>query len=226
MATDVTITGEPASIAARWYESAEGSAPVLVLAHGAGAGQRSPFMVAFAEAMRARGVATLTFDFPYMQQQRRVPDRAPVLEGTWRRTVQYALGNGYGHRGLVIGGKSMGGRIASHVLGDPDNPLPHVAGLVLLGYPLHAPGRPDLPRVAHLPALRTPTLVVQGSNDAFGTEDEVRRAFEAVPAPVEWVIVPGGDHSFKVPRSGDRKSGDALQHVYDPVARWVRAQVR
>jgi predicted alpha/beta-hydrolase family hydrolase len=93
---------------------------------------------------------------------------------------------------------------------------------VLLGYPLHPPGRPDRLRAAHLPELRTPTLVVQGSDDTFGTEQEVRGAFAAVPAPVEWLIIPGGDHSFKVPRRGGPSQADILQQVYDTVAGWVR----
>jgi predicted alpha/beta-hydrolase family hydrolase len=115
----------------------------------------------------------------------------------------------------------MGGRIASHVLADPAHPLPGVGGLVLLGYPLHPPGQPDRPRVAHLPHLTTPTLVVQGSQDAFGTEHEVREAFRVVPAPVEWMIVPGGDHSFKVPRRTGASGADVLPQVYEAVATWV-----
>jgi uncharacterized protein len=211
------------------YPAADPHAPVLALAHGAGAGQRSPFMSAFAEAMRARGVTTVTFDFPYMQHRRRVPDRAPVLEAAWRAVVEGITvrlkADTTGMTGgvampLVIGGKSMGGRIASHVLADPAGCQPGVRGLVLLGYPLHPPGRPDRPRVAHLPHLATPTLVVQGSRDPFGTEDEVRQAFRAVPAPVEWLIVSGGDHSFKVPR-GPQTTSEVLQQVYDAVGAFV-----
>ena len=126
---------------------------------------------------------------------------------------------------VVIGGKSMGGRIASHVLSDPTRPLPGVAGLVLLGYPLHPPGQPARLRTAHLPQLATPTLVVQGSDDTFGTEQEVRGAFAAVGAAVDWLIVPGGDHSFKVPRRGGRSQADVLQDVYDTVARWVHRRL-
>jgi hypothetical protein len=115
----------------------------------------------------------------------------------------------------------MGGRIASHVLADPAHPLPGIRGLVLLGYPLHPPGQPDRPRIAHLPHLATPTLVVQGSEDPFGTEDEVRQAFGTVPAPVEWLIVPRGDHSFKVPRRAGPTMDEVLQRLYDTVAAFV-----
>lgn len=212
-----TGSGDPISVLR--HTAAHPQAPTLVLAHGAGAGQRSPFMTAFAEAMAARRVTTVTFDFPYMQQRRRVPDRVPVLEATWRAVIEHLVPTGADSR-LVIGGKSMGGRIASHVLTDPAGPPSGVLGLVLLGYPLHPPGQSERRRVAHFPALLTPTLVVQGSRDTFGTETEVREAFAAVPAAVDWLIVPAGDHSFKTPR-GAGTYADTMRHVYDTVARWV-----
>ena len=203
------------------YAAEDPRAPVLVLAHGAGAGQRSPFMTNFSAAMQTRGVTAVTFDFPYMRQGRRVPDRAPVLEATWRAVLEHVTRARAAPTRVVIGGKSMGGRIASHVLSDPARQLSAVGGLVLLGYPLHPPGQADRQRTAHLPQLGTPTLVVQGSHDAFGTEQEVREAFAAVPAPVDWLIIPGGDHSFKV-RRGAHSQGDVMQQVYDTVAGWVR----
>jgi predicted alpha/beta-hydrolase family hydrolase len=222
MAEELTVPLEGGShTSATWYAVGDPRAPVLVLAHGAGAGQRSPFMTAFSEAMQRRGVTAVTFDFPYMRQGRRVPDRAPILEATWRAVLEHVTMHGAAPASVVIGGKSMGGRIASHVLSDPATQLPGVGGLVLLGYPLHPPGQADRPRTAHLPQLGTPTLVVQGSHDAFGTEHEVREAFAAVPAPVDWLIIPGGDHSFKV-RRGGHSQGDVMQQVYDTVAGWVR----
>jgi predicted alpha/beta-hydrolase family hydrolase len=205
------------------YAAEDPRAPVLVLAHGAGAGQRSPFMTAFSGAMQARGITAVTFDFPYMRHHRRAPDRAPVLEAAWRAVLQHIIAGGAGPARVVIGGKSMGGRIASHVLSDPARPLPSVVGLVLLGYPLHPPGQPDRLRTAHLPLLGTPTLVVQGSHDAFGTEHEVREAFAAVPACVDWLIVPGGDHSFKV-RRGGRTQAEIFEDVYATVARWAQGR--
>jgi uncharacterized protein len=205
------------------YAAEDPRAPVLVLAHGAGAGQRSQFMTAFSGAMQARGITAVTFDFPYMRHHRRAPDRAPVLEATWRAVLQHITAGGAGPARVVIGGKSMGGRIASHVLSDPARPLPYVVGLVLLGYPLHPPGQPDRLRTAHLPLLGTPTLVVQGSHDAFGAEQEVREAFAAVRASVDWLIVPGGDHSFKVRRAG-RTQAEIFEDVYATVARWVHGR--
>jgi uncharacterized protein len=207
------------------YDADDPRAPVLVLAHGAGAGQRSPFMTGFAGAMQTRGITAVTFDFLYMHDGRRTPDRAPVLEATWRTVIEQITSSDAASHRVVIGGKSMGGRIASHVLSDPGRPLPHVVGLVLLGYPLHPPGQPARLRTAHLPQLATPTLVVQGSDDTFGTEQEVSGAFAAVAAAVDWLIIPGGDHSFKVPRRGGRAQADVLQDVYDTVARWVHRRL-
>jgi predicted alpha/beta-hydrolase family hydrolase len=223
MPEQVDIPAEGGTLVPALRYPATPGAPVLLLAHGAGAGQRSAFMAGFAEAMAARGVTAITFDFPYITARRRVPDRAAVLQGTWRAVIAHVAAVASPAL-VVIGGKAMGGRMASHVLADPAHPCPGVAGLVLLGYPLHPPGRPDQPRVAHLPALLTPTMVVQGSDDEFGTEVEVRAAFAAVPAPVDWLIVPGGDHSFKVPRRHGRAAVDVVRDVHDTVARWVRGR--
>ena len=178
-------------------------------------------MVATACALGDRGVDVVTFDFLYTAAGRRSPDRAPVLEVTWRAVLDEVRRQGVPRSAhLAIGGKSMGGRIASHVVA-ADAPPDGVTGLVLLGYPLHPPGQPEKLRTAHLPALRTPTLVVQGSRDEFGSDDEVRAAFEVVPAAVEWHVVPGGDHSFKIPRSTGRSQADVTGEVYDAVAAWV-----
>ena len=244
-ALGLSIEGQGTVTALR-YEAPSGraEAPVLVLAHGAGAGQRSPFMVAMAGALAARSVTVITFDFPYMQAGRRAPDRQPVLEAAWRAVIRALAASGHAHAGqVVIGGKSMGGRIASHVLsgtageagdsrlaGDAvstDAPeaaiVPLVAGLVLLGYPLHPPGDRARLRVAHLPLLRTPTLVVQGTRDEFGTADEVRRAFSVVPAPVEWLVIDGANHSFKVPKGAPRSNAEAFEDIADAVARFVHS---
>src|SRR5918994_1225358 len=186
---------------------------LIVPLDGGGAGQRSPFMTAFSGAMQARGITAVTFDFPYMRHHRRAPDRAPVLEAAWRAVLQHIIAGGAGPARVVIGGKSMGGRIASHVLSDPARPCPPCAGSGRLVPPRPPPGQPDRLRTAHLPLLGTPTLVVQGSHDAFVTEHEVREAFAAVLACVDWLIVPGGGHSFKV-RRGGRTQAEIFEDVY------------
>ncbi len=198
----------------------------LILAHGAGADQRHRFMTTVAASVAARGVAVVTFNFLYTEQRRRTPDRAPLLEETWREVASFVASRLAPDGPLVIGGKSMGGRIASQVAASPaDEPWrDRLAGLVLLGYPLHPPGRPEQRRTAHLPALGVPVLLVQGTRDAFGTRAEVEPVFAGLEAPVDFEFIEGGDHGFAVPKSSGRSEADVLGGVADRVAAWVRAR--
>lgn len=162
----------------------------LVLAHGAGAGMRSPFMTAFAEGLGRRGIAVYRFEFPYMQQMtasggRRPPDREPILRQCWMEVIGQLRGTP-----LVIGGKSLGGRIASLIADESG-----VAGLVCLGYPFHPPGRPERLRTADLAALRTPALICQGSRDPFGTYEDVCNYCLSSTITVHWL--PDGNHSLE-----------------------------
>ena len=189
---------------------------MLVLGHGAGAGQASPFMVRVARGFADRGITTATFDFPYIAARRKVPDRTPVLEAAWRSAIDAAADRAGGVP-LFIGGKSMGGRIASHVAaGDSGRPL---AGLVFLGYPLHPPGRPQERRDAHLPRIAAPMLFVQGSRDPFGTADEIRALLPALRRATLHEVR-DGDHSFKVPGGAQAIDG-VLTSVMDDVAEWI-----
>jgi predicted alpha/beta-hydrolase family hydrolase len=192
----------------------------LVLAHGAGADQHSGFMTAFARALAARGLDVVTFNFPYMEQRRRAPDRADVLEACYASVIDLLAAQPAGGM-LAIGGKSMGGRIASHLAAEPDGRGRQVAALVLLGYPLHPPGRPDKPRVSHLSRIKSPVLVVQGSRDTFGTPDELRPVIETMPADVELLEIPGGDHSFKVPAGRGVTQSDVYSSIQDRIAGWL-----
>jgi predicted alpha/beta-hydrolase family hydrolase len=193
----------------------------LILGHGAGAGQTSRFMVEAAQGLATRGVVTATFDFPYVTAGRKVPDRAPVLESAWRAAIDAARGQ-MGGAPLFIGGKSMGGRIASHVASQGGaGPL---AGLVLLGYPLHPPGRPEQRRDAHLPAIHEPMLFVQGSQDAFGTAAEIRALMPSLHRATLHEIA-GGDHSFKVP-GGKTKQDPVFNNILDTVIEWIRSVAR
>jgi predicted alpha/beta-hydrolase family hydrolase len=196
---------------------ADGAFAALIVAHGAGAGQTSAFVVRAAEGLAERGVTAATFDFPYVTAGRRVPDRAPVLEDTWREAIAEARTR-LGPLPLFIGGKSMGGRIASHVASQGGSgPL---AGLVFFGYPLHPPGRPDQRRDAHLPAIREPMLFIQGSRDPFGTGEEIRAVLPLLQHAALHEIA-GGDHSFKVP-GGNARQEPALVEVIDTAAAWCR----
>ncbi|MEO8077513.1 MAG: alpha/beta family hydrolase [Acidobacteriota bacterium] len=190
----------------------------LVLAHGAGAGQTSSFMVRTAAELSSRGLVVATFDFPYITAGRHVPDRAPVLEGAWRDAIDAARAQ-LGGVPLVIGGKSMGGRISTHVASQGG--VGALAGLVLLGYPLHPPGRPEQRRDAHLPAIAEPMLFVQGARDTFGRGDEIRALLPSLRHATLHEIG-GGDHSFKVP-GGKAKQEPTFLGVMDTVAEWIRS---
>jgi predicted alpha/beta-hydrolase family hydrolase len=174
---------------------AEGTAPALfVFAHGAGAGQHHPFMVGVARALAARSVDVVTFDFPYKRLQKAAPDRPPVLEQAFRDAVAAARKWSSAPR-VFIGGKSMGGRIATHLAAQG---LESLAGVVCFGYPLHPPGKRDQLRIAHLPSIAVPVLVIQGERDAFGTPDELRPHLDAMKAKVHLHVIPRGDHSLSV----------------------------
>lgn len=211
---DLEVEGGPTSGIV--YLSDEPSGTLLVLAHGAGAGQQHPFMVQIARGFATRGVDVVTFDFPYMHQGRRMPDKAPVLESCFRAVIQTV------HewkpeisRRLFVGGKSMGGRIATHLAAEGFEGL---MGTLALGYPLHPPGRPEQLRIKHLPAISTPLLIVQGERDTFGTPDELRPVLETMPAPVRLHVVAGGDHSLVV---RGRPRDEVLAEVLDVAAGWM-----
>jgi predicted alpha/beta-hydrolase family hydrolase len=218
---ELTIdTGAGAVTALAYAAAAPARGAALILGHGAGAGQRSPFMVTFAQAIAMLGVDVLTFDFPYMQQRRKVPDRQPVLEACYAQVIartRDALPGAASH--LFIGGKSMGGRIATHVAA-ADRMLP-VDGLVLLGYPLHPPGRPNQLRDAHLKDVRRPMLIVQGERDAFGTPAELKPVLASLrPKPLLHVIE-GADHSLKIGRSDKAAQAAVYDAVQHHIAGWI-----
>jgi hypothetical protein len=192
----------------------------IILAHGAGAGQTSSFMVRAAGGLSGRGVAAATFDFPYISAGRKVPDRASVLEDAWRQAIASARGH-FAGLPLFIGGKSMGGRIASQVASQGGAGA--LAGLVFFGYPLHPPGKPQQRRDAHLPAIAEPMLFVQGGKDTFGTGAEIRALLPSLQRATLHEI-PGGDHSFKVP-GGQARQEPALAEVLDTAAAWIRSSV-
>jgi predicted alpha/beta-hydrolase family hydrolase len=192
----------------------------LILAHGAGAGQRSPWIVDFARALSSLGLDIVTFNFLYTEQGRRVPDRKPLLESCYRFVIDASRQELDGARGgLVIGGKSMGGRIATQVAAA--DPGLDVKGLVLLGYPLHPPGRPAERRDAHLPAVGRPMLFVQGSRDSFGTPTELAPVLEDLTPRATLHAVAGGDHSLKVARDRTRQAA-VYAEVQRTIVEWIQ----
>ena len=182
----------------------------VVMAHGAGAPMDTPFMTFFAEGLAAHGLRVGRFEFPYMALrrvtgQKKPPDRAPVLEAAWRAAVA-----DLDPRRLVIGGKSMGGRIASHVADDVG-----ARGLICLGYPFFGMGRKDKPRVAHLQGLQTPTLICQGERDALGD----RAAVEQLPLSraIRLAWLPDGDHDLKPRKASGRTHPQNLAAALDAI---------
>ena len=172
------------------YNGPRLSSKQVVLAHGAGAGMESPFMEYFALRLASHKIRVVRFEFPYMAQRKisgksKPPDREPMLRNCWQEVIAH-LGN----ENLVIGGKSMGGRIASLVADEAG-----VAGLVCLGYPFHPTGKPDKLRTDHLRKLKTPTLILQGERDAFGSRAEV--AGYQLPPTLEFRWLEDGNHGFK-----------------------------
>jgi predicted alpha/beta-hydrolase family hydrolase len=174
-----------------------------------------------AAEISSRGIDVVTFNFPYTEQGRRVPDRQPVLEACYRAVIAVVVSEIDNARDqLFIGGKSMGGRIATHVAA-ADHGLP-LAGLVLLGYPLHPPGQPGKRRDAHLPSVGRPMLVVQGERDTFGNTSELASTLSSLVPKPTLREVPGGDHSFKVPASRGNSQTSVLNEIFEDVARWIR----
>jgi uncharacterized protein len=204
---------------------------LFVLAHGAGAGQSHPFMVRYARGLAERGLDVVTFNFAYMEAGKKSPDRAPVLEDTFRRVIVAAAA----HRRvtakrLLIGGKSMGGRMATHLAAAPESwpdQAPPLDGVVVFGYPLNPPGGPSRvspDRVSHLLRITVPTLIVQGTRDSFGGPDDITRAVKTAGGNAAIAVHPvdGGDHSLTV-KSKARPQNIADAAVFDAVVALARA---
>jgi uncharacterized protein len=190
----------------------------LVLAHGAGAPMDSPFLEAIAKGIASADFRVARFEFPYMRARREEgrkgpPDREPVLRESWHDAIR-VLSEKNGPGSLVIGGKSMGGRIASMVADQAG-----VAGLVCLGYPFHPPGQPNKLRVAHLAGLKTPGLVVQGTRDPFGGKDDVSRY--SLSKTLRVAFLEDGDHSFRPRVSSGRTEAQNLTEAVALVAAFL-----
>lgn len=186
----------------------------LVYAPGAGANIDDPFGLCLADVLAARGVSVVRFQFPYMEAHRRSPDRTPVLEATWRAVIEAVrVPDGK----LCVGGRSMGGRIASQVVAG----RAPVDALALFAYPLHPPGLPDQRRDVHLPSIRVRTLFCSGTRDAFAAPDELREAAARVRRS-KVHLLEGADHSFAPARASGRTRADVFAEAAAALARWLR----
>lgn len=202
---------------------------LFVLAHGAGAGMRHPFMESIAERLAARGVATLRYQFPYMEQGRRRPDLPPVLAATVRSAIAFARELG-GDLPMLAGGKSMGGRMTSAAAAKgsvagaseaTDPAFDGVRGLVFLGFPLHASGKPSAERGEHLTAVRLPMLFLQGSRDRLGDLELLRPLCRRLGGRSTLHVVEGADHSFHMPKTAGRTDGEVLDELAITVNEWA-----
>ena len=215
--------GDAQTSATAYFEAGEAAEhPTLVLGHGAGAPQTHPWMVAMAEAIAARGVWVVTFNFLFTEAKRRLPDRAPMLEATWRAAID-AVRARLGVARPFIGGKSMGGRIATQVAAQDGV---DVAGLALLGYPLHPAGKPEQLRTAHLPKVRAPMLFVQGSRDPFGRADELAPFLVGLAPGTRLFGIDGGDHSLVRPKSSGETLAKTMERVAGEIARFAQGVQR
>jgi uncharacterized protein len=201
------------------FDGPEQGRAVLVLAPGAGGGLDGAFMRTMALGLAREGLQVYRFNFAYTEQGRRSPDRQPVLEQTFREVVR-SLREFIGERPLFLGGKSMGGRIASHLVATGES----ASGLIFLGYPLHPPGRPERIRDAHLSAINVPMLFVEGTRDPFCPLPTLERVIKELETPTEVVVVQDGDHSFKVRKSSGRSTEAAWGEVVSATLDWVCRQ--
>jgi len=203
-----------------WLTDGPEDAPwTLILAHGAGQGMDSPFMEHFGHALGRAGLGVIRFELPYMAETRRTgkrkpPDREPVLRECWNLVIDRALADGTPRRRLLIGGKSLGGRIASLIADERE-----VAGLICLGYPFHPPGKPDRLRVDHLASLGTQALICQGTRDPFGKQEEVQGYRLSGSITVAWIE--DGEHSFKPGKRSGRTWQQNLDQAVDAIVSFV-----
>lgn len=205
----VSTPGGPVSA----LRTGPGGGALLVLAHGAGSDITHPFLAGFAEGLAEGGVGCLRFNFPYRERGGRAPDREPVLREAWAAAFERASELG----GPVwVGGKSLGGRIASMAVADG---MP-AAGLVLVGYPLHPPGKPERLRDAHLDAVGVPMLFLQGTADPFARRDLLEAVLKRLGRRATLHAVEGGDHSFRV-RGAPRDDGGTGRALGEVAARFI-----
>ena len=188
----------------------------VVLAHGAGADMDHPFLSAIHTGLAAHGWPCIKFNFPYTEKKRRAPDPAPALERCFTHVIE-DVQRRLQPAQLVIGGKSLGGRMATHLAAQGAA----VAGVLLLGYPLHPPNQPQRLRSAHLGAIRVPMLFFCGTRDALCRLDLLRTTLATLTAPVQLHVIEGGDHSFNVPKSQKRAPQDVWNEIVEVSANWL-----
>lgn len=218
----IAIGGGAAVSAVIAHPAGDAAAPptAVILAHGAGNDMQSPFLCAMHEGLAARGYVCVKFNFPYKERGGRAPDPAAALERCYTHVLEAVRDDRQiaAHR-IVIGGKSLGGRMASHLAAKGAN----VDGLLFLGYPLHPPGRFDQLRVAHLDKIRAPMLFFAGTRDALCRLDLLKQTLARLTAPVTLHVIDGGDHSFKVLKKLGRDESAIWEEIIATSAHWLES---
>lgn len=192
-----------------------------VVAHGAGAGMRHPFMAAIAEGLGKRDIATLRYQFPYMERGSKRPDSPKVAHAAVRAAV---AGGAKLKLPLIAGGKSFGGRMTSQA--QAEAPLAGVRGLAFLGFPLHPPGAPSNERAAHLSAVTVPMLFLQGARDDFAELDYLKPVVKSLGKRATLKLFEHANHSFHVPAKSGRTDADVMEELLDTLADWIVRQTR
>jgi uncharacterized protein len=209
--------GKTTSVSALLTRPALASA-CYVFAHGAGAGMTHSYMEAVATGLAARNVATLRYQFPYMEKQSKRPDPPAIAQATVRAAVETAA-RVLPDVPLIAGGKSFGGRMTSQA--QAKQPLANVRGLAFFGFPLHAAGKPSIERAAHLADIEIPMLFLQGTRDKLAELNLLKPVIAALGARAMLHLVEGADHSFHVPARSGRKDDDVMHEVLDTFVKWI-----
>ena len=200
-------------VSARW---------LLVLAHGAGAGMNHPFLGKLAAELASVEIATFRYQFPYMEQRRRLPDSAPVLKSTVRAAVK-AAGETAPDLPILAGGKSMGGRMTSQAAADHPPEFEKMWGLVFFGFPLHPPGNPGTKRADHLAQVQMPMLFLQGTRDQFADLELLRPICASLGARATLHEIETADHSFHVLKSSGKTDAEVMRELAQSVRSWADA---
>ena len=209
----IPVSAEGTVSALRTEPDGSPSTRLFVYAPGAGSNMNDPFGAYATYRLAAEGFPVVRFQFPYMEAGRRRPDRTPVLEDTWRRVLDAVRAPDLR---LTVGGRSMGGRIASQVVAQGVD----VDALALFAYPLHPPGKPDQRRDAHLPDIDVPTLFCSGTRDDFATPEELQAAAACVPRALVYVL-DGANHGFSVLKSSGKTRQDVWAEAVDATLAWL-----
>lgn len=215
---ELTLTLPDGSTVSALLQAPPDALACYVFAHGAGAGMTHSFMAAVAAGLAARGIATLRYQFPYMERGSKRPDTPAVAHAAVRAAVVEAAKR-YPGLPLVAGGKSFGGRMTSQA--QAAEPLPSVRGLVFFGFPLHTAGKPSIERAAHLAKVECPMLFLQGTRDELAEVELLTGVTKELGSRATLELVAEADHSFHVPARSGRKDAEVLEGLLDVAAKWI-----